>query len=166
MSDHEVGDRGQRFVVYWTRGHIETEAAYTDSRKDAERTAQSLALAPDCQRTRVHDRRRQLELKLGPLTRNGTSDETRPYLICDTSNGQATHRCGIAFGTPTGGQGWPALGYGTLTLGQLQNYAVLFAYAEKMYRLIERVADGCNPIETEDDAIALLELMDRHARKE
>lgn len=73
------------------------------------------------------------------LTKNSLGVEARPYLIADTSNGRAVHRCGVAFGNPTGGQGWPHIGGGALTLEEAEAYAKLFAASPEMLRMLERL---------------------------
>lgn len=89
-------------------------------------------------------------LRLGPLSYNGDGGPARPYVLCDTSNGKAPHRCAVTFGTETGGQGYPYIGKESqgshFTLRDAEEYAKLFAAAPSLYTaLSEPMGKGESP---------------------
>jgi hypothetical protein len=54
-------------------------------------------------------------------------------LVADTSNGLATRTCGVAFGEPTGGQGWPHINNaGFYTFAEAEANAHLIAAAPQL----------------------------------
>ncbi len=100
-----------------------------------------------------------MEAKHSPLpwSRNASGTPCRPYLVADPSNGRATHVCGVAFGEPTGGQGWPAMFKG-------HNYtlAIAKANADLIVRAVNSHAELLKACEA---ALPVLQL-DEHAGDE
>jgi hypothetical protein len=65
-----------------------------------------------------------------PWSRNEPGIPARPYIVCRTSD-DGYQKTTVAFGTPTGGQGWPAIGVSGWPIEEIRANADFIAHARE-----------------------------------